>query len=123
MKTEGFIDLGEKYDEKYEIEMPERGEMHYPSLYFDSKEELKNLPDEGTAIIKFKKRMQKETTTKVDGKETKKYCVELEIHGIKPSGKGKSEESSESARDEDAKDAIKMGIDAAEKEVEETEEE
>jgi hypothetical protein len=85
---EGFIDLGEK------LEMPEPSELesaeheqekpvHYPSLYFDNAENLKSLPKEGTAVIHFKKVMEKTTTTEINGKSETRHCVELQIHGIK----------------------------------------
>ena len=112
---EGFIDLGEK------LEMPESPEMeyaehdreetekvHYPSLYFDKAEDLKSLPKEGTAVIHFKKVMEKTTTTEINGKSETRHCVELQIHGIKA---GESTESKESEPDDE--DAIEKGLEAA----------
>ena len=107
----GFTDLGE---EVTPMSMPEmampKSDYHYPSLYFENAEGLKNLPKEGTATIVFKKTMEKDETTMRDGKETKRHCVELCICGIKPKGASKMESTAEK---EDPEDAIEMGLAAA----------
>jgi hypothetical protein len=110
---EGFTDLGEN------IKMPEMNHMdseeneqeervHYPSLYFDNAESLKDLPKEGTATIHFKKVMEKTTTTEINGKSETRHCVELQINGIKA---GESTQSKESEPDDE--DAIDKGLEAA----------
>ena len=116
----GFTDLGE---EVKPMSMPEmampKSDYHYPSLYFDNAEGLKNLPKEGTATIYFRKTMEKDETTMRDGKETKRHCVELCICGIKPKGASKMESTTEK---EDPEDAIEMGLaEAGESEDEEYE--
>jgi hypothetical protein len=113
---EGFVDLGEEIPDmgmtEIEIEMPKK-EYHYPSLYFDNAEELSKLPKEGTAVIHFKKVMEKKETMMRDGKETKRHCVELQICGIKPSSVSESEMESE---DYDDEDEIESGLNEAEDE-------
>jgi hypothetical protein len=106
---EGFIDLGESVpsmETEIAIEIPEK-EYHYPSLYFDNAEELSKLPKEGTAIIHFKKVMEKKETLMRNGKETKRHCVELCICGIKPESVTESEEY-------DSDDEIENGLKEAE---------
>ena len=108
---EGFTDLGEKMKSiANEIaEMPKDEErIHYPSLYFDNAEGLKNLPKEGTAVIHYKKVMEKTTICEHNGKSETRHCVELQINGIKP-GESTEEESSEP----DDEDAIEKGLEAA----------
>ena len=108
----GFTDLGEEVNPMSmpELAMP-KSDYHYPSLYFENAEGLKNLPKEGTATIVFKKTMEKDETTMRDGKETKRHCVELCICGIKSNG------SSEDMDDEmDDEEAIDSGLEEAESE-------
>jgi hypothetical protein len=111
MEDKEFIDLGEK------IKMPEMGEMsgldktHYPCLYFSGNDALKSLPKEGTAVIKYKKTLEREETTKRDGKETTRYTTELEIHAIQ-SGEA-SESAAENANEPSDDDAIEKGLEAA----------
>jgi hypothetical protein len=111
---EGFIDLGEEIPSmggtSIEIEMPKE-EYHYPSLYFDNAEELSKLPKEGTAVIHFKKVMEKKEVTMRDGKETKRHCVELQICGIKPSSVSETE-----TEEYDDEDEIENGLNEAEDE-------
>ena len=119
---EGFIDLGEKVktmELKPSIES-ESESIHYPSLYFDNAEGLSKLPKEGTAMIHFKKVMEKKETMIRDGKEVKRHCVELQICGIKP--ESVSETTSPDEVEEDDEDAIEMGLKAAEGEMEDEEE-
>ena len=111
---EGFTDLSEK-PETYELGMEaaehEKGErVHYPSLYFQNAEALKNLPKEGTATIHFKKVMEKTTTCEINGKSETKHCVELQINGIKA---GEANESSNESNEPDDDDAIEKGLEAA----------
>ena len=111
---EGFTDLSEK-PETYELGMDaaehEQGErVHYPSLYFQNAEALKNLPKEGTATIHFKKVMEKTTTCEINGKSETKHCVELQINGIKA---GEANESSNESNEPDDDDAIEKGLEAA----------
>jgi hypothetical protein len=109
----GFTDLGE---EVKPMSMPEmtmpKSDYHYPSLYFENAEGLKNLPKEGTATIVFKKTMEKDETTMRDGKETKRHCVELCICGIKSNGSSEMEMEDEM----DDEEAIDSGLEEAESE-------
>jgi len=109
---EGFTDLGESLEIPKMNDMEEsEGEVnrvHYPSLYFDNAEALKGLPKEGTAIIHFKKVMEKTTTTDINGKTETRHCVELQINGIKA---GESTEAEASEPDDE--DAIEKGLEAA----------
>jgi hypothetical protein len=113
---EGFVDLGEEIPDmgisEIEIEIPKK-EYHYPSLYFDNAEELSKLPKEGTAVIHFKKVMEKKETMMRDGKETKRHCVELQICGIKPSSVSETEMETKEYDDEDE---IESGLNEAEDE-------
>ena len=113
---EGFIDLGEEIPSmggtSIEIEMPKE-EYHYPSLYFNNAEELSKLPKEGTAVIHFKKVMEKKETMMRDGKEVKRHCVELQICGIKPSSVSETEMETKEYDDEDE---IESGLNEAEDE-------
>lgn len=108
----GFTDLGEeiKTTAMPEMEMPTKNNYHYPSLYFDNADGLKNLPKEGTATIYFKKTMEKDETTMRNGKTEKRHCVELCICGIKSNGSPESEMDDE--------DAIDSGLEEAESEME-----
>jgi hypothetical protein len=111
MEDSEFIDLGDK------VEMPEiapaeaNERIHYPSLYFSGKDSLKGLPKEGTAIIKYKKVMEREETMKRDGDEKTRYTTELEIHAIK-AGEA-SESAAEEANEPSNEDAIEKGLEAA----------
>jgi hypothetical protein len=109
----GFTDLGE---EVKPMSMPEmampKSDYHYPSLYFENAEGLKNLPKEGTATIYFRKTMEKDETTMRDGKETKRHCVELCICGIKSNGSSEMDMEDEM----DDEEAIDSGLEEAESE-------
>lgn len=116
---EGFVDLGEEMKPMTAIEIErEPASVHYPSLYFSDAKELMDFPKEGTAVIHFKKVMEKKETMLRDGEEKKRYCVELEIHGIKANGKPKMESMDE---EEDDEDAIEKGLKEAEGEEEDEE--
>lgn len=108
----GFTDLGE---EVKPMEMPEmampKSDYHYPSLYFENADGLKNLPKEGSATIYFKKTMEKDETTMRNGKETKRHCVELCICGIKAD---KSSPEMEMEDEMDDEEAIDSGLEEAE---------
>jgi hypothetical protein len=109
----GFTDLGE---EVKPMSMPEmampKSDYHYPSLYFENAEGLKNLPKEGTATIVFKKTMEKDETTMRDGKTEKRHCVELCICGIKSNGSSEMDMEDEM----DDEEAIDSGLEEAESE-------
>jgi len=112
---EGFTDLSEK-PEHYEstamedVQQDQKERVHYPSLYFQNAEALKSLPKEGTAVIHFKKVMEKTTTCEINGKSETKHCVELQINGIKA---GEANESSNESNKPDDDDAIEKGLEAA----------
>lgn len=111
---EGFVDLGEKMKPMTAIDIESESEpvsIHYPSLYFSNAKELMDFPNEGTAVIHFKKVMERKETVIRNGEEKKCYCVELEIHGIKSNGKSKMESMEE---EEDDEDAIEKGLKEAE---------
>ena len=112
----GFTDLGEeiKTTAMPEMEMPTKNDYHYPSLYFDNADGLKNLPKEGTATIYFKKTMEKDETTMRNGKTEKRHCVELCICGIKSNGASEMEMEDEM----DDEEAIDSGLEEAESEME-----
>jgi hypothetical protein len=107
----GFTDLGE---EVKPMSMPEmampKSDYHYPSLYFENAEGLKNLPKEGTATIYFRKTMEKDETTMRDGKTEKRHCVELCICGIKSNGSSEMDMEDEM----DDEEAIDSGLEEAE---------
>jgi hypothetical protein len=122
---EGFIDLGEKVQSmemKPAMEVKESESIHYPSLYFDNAEELSKLPKEGTAVIHFKKVMEKKEVTMRDGEEKKRHCVELQICGIKPESVSEMT-STDEVEKEDDEDAIEKGLKEAEGEENEEENE
>jgi len=109
----GFTDLGEEVKSMglSEMAMP-KNDYHYPSLYFENADGLKNLPKEGTATVYFKKTMEKNETTLRDGKTEKRHCVELCICGIKSNG------ASEMEDEMDDEDAIEHGLEESESEME-----
>ena len=107
----GFTDLGE---EVKPMSMPEmampKSDYHYPSLYFENADGLKNLPKEGTATIYFRKTMEKDETTMREGKTEKRHCVELCICGIKSNGSSEMDMED----DMDDEEAIDSGLEEAE---------
>lgn len=111
---EGFVDLGEKLPGTLSVEaMPAEEletEFHYPSLYFSDAKGLEGLPEEGTATISFKKVMEKSETLMRDGQTVKRYCVELQINGIKPDLVMSEKE------EEDDEEEIEKGLKEAEEE-------
>jgi hypothetical protein len=121
---EGFLDLGEKIVNHPLIQISERTSasedakenIHYPSLYFSNAPEgMSKLKKEGTAVIHYKKVMEREEKVEMDGKTITNYCVELEIHGIKPSEEDATYETK--ATDPDDEDAIEEGLMEASKEI------
>lgn len=108
----GFTDLGEEVKPMSmpEMAMPTKNDYHYPSLYFENADGLKNLPKEGTATIYFKKTMEKDETIMRDGKTEKRHCVELCICGIKANGSSDTEMEDEM----DDEEAIDSGLEEAE---------
>jgi hypothetical protein len=109
---EGFHDLGEELKPiKISDVEDTANSKHYPVLYFSGKTELKDLPKSGTALIKFKKTMEREEETTRNGKTEERYSCELEIHAIKPV---ESDEYSEANAEEPSdEDAIENGLEAA----------
>lgn len=105
---DGFYDLGESLNIMSLGSEEKEPSVHYPSLYFENADALKSLPKEGTAIIHFKKIMEKMETLIRDGKETKRHCCELQINGIKSNGSNEEEMDDE--------DAIDSGLEEAESE-------
>lgn len=59
-----------------------KAKMIYPSLYFTHDKPV-DLPDEGTAVIKFRKIESSENTRDPD---SPKYRCEIEVHSIEPKG-------------------------------------
>lgn len=121
---EGFVSLGENLSKKVDAAMAtfskqEDGDkIYYPSLYFENVKGLKDLPSEGTALIRFKKVMEKTESVKTEDGTDKRYSVELCICGIKP----QEDLSEEPEMEEDDEDAIESGLAEAETEMEDEEE-
>jgi hypothetical protein len=113
MKT---IDLGKTYDGIEAAEPAEDSKepkVHYPSLYLSDRPELANLPDEGTATIKFK--VVSRSVNERDGEKT--VSTELEIHSITADTESKANGEDESL------DEIEKGLREAEEASETPEEE
>jgi hypothetical protein len=73
------IDLGQKYDGPVSpMDDSEDSKTSYPSLYFTCDEEC-DIPDEGTAVITFRKVEDAENTR---DPEDPKYRYELEVQSI-----------------------------------------
>lgn len=82
------IDLGQKYPYGAPCS-PMRDDdseekVSYPSLYFTHDKPV-DLPDEGTAVIKFRKIESSENTR---DPEDPKYRCEIEVHSIEVKGGG-----------------------------------
>ncbi len=77
-------DLGQKHDGPCAPvgELSTESKVHYPSLYFTHDEPV-NLPDEGTAVIKFRKIESSENTRDPDDP---KYRCEIEVQSIDVKG-------------------------------------
>lgn len=83
------IDLGQKNDIGAPCAPSESKEkVHYPSLYFTHDKPVE-LPEEGTAVITFRKIESSENTRDPDDP---KYRCELEVHSIEIQGGKKKEE-------------------------------
>lgn len=79
------IDLGHKYDSTgccATMESKSDDKIHYPSLYFTHDKPV-DLPDEGTAVITFRKIESSENTRDPDDP---KYRCEIEVHSIEVKG-------------------------------------
>lgn len=85
------IDLGQKYDKGMCCSPSSTGDgkMSYPSLYFTHDKPV-DLPDEGTAVITFRKVEAAEMQRNPD--EPKKYRCEIEVHSIEPKGGKKKDD-------------------------------
>lgn len=110
MKDNGFIGLSAKREGNMPVDLSEPPEESYPSLYLSDIEGIESLPEEGEAVIRYKRRSI--TETEREGKES--CSVELEIQAIKPSGK-KTPDSHRKPADSEMEDAIDEGLDRAEK--------
>jgi len=121
MMSDEYHDLGEKIKNPVEIEaLNEEADtkVHYPSLWFHNKSELKDLPSEGTAMIKYKKIMEREENVTVNGKSEHRYTTELEIRAIRScEDDGEMEKSGKMKSPKDDEDAIDKGLEAASKET------
>lgn len=82
------------------VEAPKDPEVHYPTLYLSDVEGLGDLPEEGTAMIKFKRKNL--TVTDREGK--KSVSADIEIQSLdcnhKDKKSSKPEKSAEEAFDE-----------------------
>jgi hypothetical protein len=121
---EGFVSLGENLSKKMDEAMSSfsnkdgEDKVYYPSLYFENVKELKDMPTEGIAMIRYKKVMEKTESVKTEDGTDKRYSVELCICGIKP----QEDLSEESEMEEDDEDAIESGLADAETGMEDEEE-
>ena len=112
----GFHNLGEDLSMKGQdhiskVEEEANTHIHYPSLWFHNKSELKDLPKEGVAEIMYRKVMEREEKVMVNGKEESRYTTELEILGIRHSGE--IENNTEESNEPSDEDAIDKGLEAA----------
>ena len=117
---DGFTDLGEEMKPllgELQEDSTETKSIYYPCLHFSGKDGLKNLPESGTALIHFKKVLERETTTTNNGEKKTQYSVELEIHGIKPVNGEESEAKDGMKSPKDDEDAIDKGLEAASQET------
>ena len=113
---EGFHDLGEYLSMKGQDHIAKLEEeadthIHYPSLWFHNKSELKDLPKEGVAEVMYRKVMEREEKVMVNGKEESRYTTELEICGIRSNGSSEKNMSEDNEPSDD--DAIEKGLEAA----------
>lgn len=80
-----MIDLGQKYEPPCmpsASDCKEEPKVSYPTLYFTCDQKC-DLPDQGTAVIKFRKVEDAENTR---DKDDPKYRYELEVQGIEVRG-------------------------------------
>ncbi len=107
MKT---IDLAEKNSDDHAMPVEETSggdSTWYPSIYVSDNEALTDIPEEGTAEIKYRLKRVTETKTLENGEKKESCSCEIEILSITPkAGSEKSEKSSD--------DAIEEGLEEAE---------
>jgi hypothetical protein len=95
------IDLGMKYDNTPET-MPSKDsaeKVHFPSLYVDSKEDLSQLPDEGTMTVKFCVRSR----SKTENEDGAKHSITIDVKSIE--GFEGDEEDSDNGNSGDNREA------------------
>ena len=117
----GFIDLGEDYEKRFggilgatqsESEKEEKPKVYYPELRFEV-ESLRDLPKEGTAIIHYRKTLERDEKTTSGDKEESRYVCEIEVHSIKPEKSKDADGIEEPASEMDSNDeAIEKGLEA-----------
>ena len=117
----GFIDLGEDYEKRFggilgatqsESEKEEKPKVYYPELRFEL-ESLRDLPKEGTAIIHYRKTLERDEKTTRGDKEETHYICEIEVHSIKPEKSKDADAGEEPASEMDSNDeAIEKGLEA-----------
>jgi hypothetical protein len=121
MMSGEYHDLGEEIKNPVEIAaLNEESDtkVHYPSLWFHNKSELKDLPSEGTAMIKYKKIMEREENVTINGKSEHRYTTELEIRGIRScEHEEEMENGGKMKSPKDDEDAIDKGLEAASQET------
>lgn len=76
-----FVKLGTKFDGPELATSDEPPKEHFPTLFIDDVE-LKELPDEGTALIKYKIVRDTKTTIKDDGETKKRRSIEMDVLAI-----------------------------------------
>jgi hypothetical protein len=73
------IDLGMKYDMPEVAPSKDSAEkVHFPSLYVDSKEDLSQLPDEGTMTVKYCIRSR----SKTENEDGAKHSITIDVKSI-----------------------------------------
>jgi hypothetical protein len=112
----GFHDLGEDLSMKGQdhiskVEEEADTHIHYPTLWFHNKSELKDLPKDGVAEIMYRKVMEREEKIVINGKEESRYTTELEILGIRHSRE--IENNTKESNEPSDEDAIDKGLEAA----------
>lgn len=93
-----MIDLGNKYEPPCapkETECKDEPKITYPTFYFSCAEKCE-LPENGTATIKFRKVEDAENTRDPDDP---RYRYELEVHGIEVTGEDEPEEKKSKKED------------------------
>lgn len=83
------IDLGKKWGD--DIGMPiamsdEKDKVHYPDFHISNTEDtrLLDMPDEGTATIKYRICNRNHSESKRDGKKERRCSITLEVCSIDP---------------------------------------
>lgn len=73
------IDLGMKYDMPEAAPSKDNAEkVHFPSLYVDSKEDLSQLPEEGTMTVKYCVRSR----SKTENEDGAKHSITIDVKSI-----------------------------------------